>query len=128
GDVKDVESELERINGVADVNYAGGITEQFEVIIIQSILKDNKITQDDIVNLINAHEIALPGGTVETDDHTLTTRVLHSIDGKDGLKDLAITDDLKLSDIADVKLDTEKQTAITRANQQPALQLTAMKE
>lgn len=127
-DVKDFETELERINGVANVNYAGGLTEQFEVNINQKKLKENKLTQDDIVHLIESHEIALPGGTVETDDHTLTTRVLNSIDGEDGLKDLAITDDLKLSDIADVKLDTEKQTAITRANQQPALQLTAMKE
>src|SRR5699024_7040377 len=56
-DVKDFETELERINGVANVNYAGGLTEQFEVNINQKKLKENKLTQDDIVNLINAHEI-----------------------------------------------------------------------
>src|SRR5699024_1800898 len=59
---------------------------------------------------------------------SLSTRVLSTIDGEDGLKDLEIDDDLTLSDVADVKLGTKKQTAITRANQSPALQLTAMKE
>lgn len=127
-DVTDFQTDLERIEGVANVSQSGGLTERFEVSLNQDKLEDNHLTQEDVVNLIQSHETALPGGTVETDDHTLTTRVLNSIDGKDGLKDLEITDDLKLSDIAKVKLNTAKETAITRANQDPALQLTAMKE
>ena len=127
-DVEDFRTDLERIKGVANVDQSGGLTERFEVSLDQEKLKENHLTQEDVVNLIQSHETALPGGTVETDDHTLATRVLNTIDGKDGLNDLKITNDLKLSDIAEVKLNTGKQTAITRANQEPALQLTAMKE
>src|SRR5699024_994809 len=121
-DVEDFRTDLERIKGVANVDQSGGLTERFEVSLDQEKLKENHLTQEDVVNLIQSHETALPGGTVETDDHTLATRVLNTIDGKDGLNDL------KMSDIAEVKLNTGKQTAITRANQEPALQLTAMKE
>ncbi len=127
-DVEDFQTELERIKGVANVTSSGGLTERYEISLDQQKMTDNHLTQDNIVQLIQSHEIALPGGTIETDDHTLTTRVLNSIDGKEGLEKLAITDNLTLADIAQVKLNTAKQTALTRANQKPALQLTAMKE
>src|SRR5699024_2130771 len=102
-DVEDFQTELERIKGVANVDQSGGMTEEFLINLDQDKLKENHLTQDDIVQLIQSNETAVPGGTVETDD-------------------------LSLSDVADVKLGTKKQTAITRANQSPALQLTAMKE
>src|SRR5699024_1187912 len=127
-DVEDFQTELERIKGVANVDQSGGMTEEFLINLDQDKLKENHLTQDDIVQLIQSNETAVPGGTVETDDKSLSTRVLTTIDGEDGLKDLEIDDDLTLSDVADVKLGTKKQTAITRANQSPALQLTAMKE
>ncbi|HLQ95854.1 MAG TPA: efflux RND transporter permease subunit [Pseudogracilibacillus sp.] len=127
-DVEDFQTELERMKGVANVDQSGGLTEEFLINLDQDKLKKNHLTQDDIVQLIQTNENAVPGGTVETDDKSLSTRVLSTIDGEDGLKDLEIDDDLTLSDVADVKLGTEKQTAITRANQSPALQLTAMKE
>lgn len=127
-DVEDFQTELERIKGVANVTSSGGLTERYEVSLDQKKMTDNHLTQDQIAQLIQSHEIALPGGTIETDKHTLTTRVLNSIDGKEGLENLAITDSLTLADIAEIKLNTAKQTAITRANQKPALQLSAMKE
>lgn len=126
--VEDFKTELERIKGVANVTSSGGLTERYEISLDQKKMTDNHLTQENIAQLIQSHEIALPGGTIETDKHTLTTRVLNAIDGKEGLEKLAITDNLTLADIAEVKLNTAKQTAITRANQKPALQLTAMKE
>src|SRR5699024_12358384 len=86
------------------------------------------LTKDNIIQLIMNKETAVTSGTIEKDDTTLYIRVLSTIDGEDSLKDLEIDDELTLSDVADVKLGTKKQTAITRANQSPELQLTAMKE
>lgn len=127
-DVDDFKTELERIKGIANVSSSGGLTERYEVSLNQKKMTENNLTQDQIAQLIQAHEIALPGGTIETDKHTLTTRILNSIDGKEGLETLEIAEGLTLSDIAEIKLNTAKQTAITRANQKPALQLSAMKE
>src|SRR5699024_10191233 len=107
-DEEDIRTDLERIKGVANVDQSGGLTERFEVSLDQEKLKENHLTQEDVVNLIQSHETTLQEATVETDDHTLATRVLNTIDGKDGLKDLKTTNHLKLSDIAEVKLNTGK--------------------
>src|SRR5699024_1712193 len=97
GDVEDFQTELERIKGVANVDQAGGMTEHYYINLDQDELEKNHLTQEDVVTLIQSHEVALPGGTVETDDHSLSTRVLSSIDGEEGLKDLRITDDNAIS-------------------------------
>ncbi|MFZ4454490.1 efflux RND transporter permease subunit [Salibacterium aidingense] len=132
-DVRDFSSDLERIEGVANVDYSGGVTEQFDVRLNQEELENNQLTQEDVVNAVQSHEITLPGGTIETGDRKLTTRVLHHLNGEEDLNNLVLgTDpesgeDLLLSDVADVQFTTAEQQAITRANQEPAMQLSAMK-
>src|SRR5699024_4644554 len=110
-DVEDFRTDLERIKGVANVDQSGGLTERFEVSLDPEKLKENLLTQEYVGNHTESHEAAVPGGTVETPHHTLATRVLNTIDGKDGLTDLKITKDSKLPDIAEVKLNTGNQTA-----------------
>ncbi|SFE79489.1 efflux RND transporter permease subunit [Alteribacillus iranensis] len=134
GDVEDFQGELERIDGIANVDQTGGVTERYEVNLHPDELETYNLSQEDIVNAIQSHEIALPGGTVETDDHSLSTRVLHTISNEEELNELVVGanpsngNDISLSDVAEVELAPPEQTAITRANQKPALQLTAMKE
>ncbi|WP_240377401.1 efflux RND transporter permease subunit [Bacillus piscicola] len=133
-DVKDFQTELERIDGVANVTQSGGLTERFQVSLNPDKLEKNNLSQDQIVQAIQAHDVALPGGTIATDDETLATRVLHTFNGKEELNQLVVGTnsengkELQLDDIAEIKLTTPKQTAITRANEEPALQMTAMKE
>src|SRR5699024_12822087 len=50
-DVEDVQTELERIKGVANVDQSGGMTEEFLINLDQDKLKENHLTQDDIVQL-----------------------------------------------------------------------------
>ncbi|WP_026701323.1 efflux RND transporter permease subunit [Salibacterium aidingense] len=132
-DVRDFSSDLERIEGVANVDYSGGVTEHFDVRLNQEELENNQLTQEDVVNAVQSHEITLPGGTIETGDRRLTTRVLNHLNGEEDLNNLVLgTDpesgeDLVLSDVADVQFTTADQQAVTRANQEPAMQLSAMK-
>ncbi|RSL29869.1 efflux RND transporter permease subunit [Salibacterium salarium] len=134
GDVEAFSSDLERIEGIANVDYSGSLTEQFEINLSQEELENHQLTQEDVVNTIQSHEITLPGGTIETGDRSLTTRVLNVLNGEEDLSELVVGvdsetgDDLLLSDVAEVTFTTADQTAITRANQEPAMQLSAMKE
>ncbi|MFB4164425.1 efflux RND transporter permease subunit [Alteribacillus sp. JSM 102045] len=134
GDVEHFQSELERIDGIANVDTSGGVTEQFEINLDQEELESNQLSQEDIVNVVQSHDITLPGGTIETGDRSLSTRVLNTLAGEEDLGELVVGADpangeeLLLSDVADIELTTEEQTAITRADQEPALQMTVMKE
>ncbi|RSL34951.1 efflux RND transporter permease subunit [Salibacterium salarium] len=134
GDVEAFSSDLERIEGIANVDYSGSVTEQFNVNLNQEDLENNQLTQEDVVSTIQAHDITLPGGTIETGNRSLTTRVMNTIDGEEDLSELVVGadpesgEDLLLSDVAEVNFTTADQTAITRANQEPAMQLSAKKE
>ncbi|SDI20309.1 efflux RND transporter permease subunit [Alteribacillus bidgolensis] len=134
GDVEGFQAELERIDGVANVDTSGEVTEQFEINLDQEELESNQLSQEDVVNVVQSHDITLPGGTIETGDRSLTTRVLNTLAGEEDLSELVIGADpqngeeLLLSDVAEIELTTAEQTAITRANKEPALQMTVMKE
>ncbi|SDH82455.1 hydrophobic/amphiphilic exporter-1, HAE1 family [Alteribacillus persepolensis] len=134
GDVDEFQTELERIDGIANVDTSGQVTEQFEVRLDQEELEANQLTQEEIVQTIQSHNLTLPGGTVETGDRQLTTRAISSLSGEEDLANIVIGanpqngEELVLSDIAEVAETTGETDAITRANQQPALQMTVIKE
>ncbi|MFB5661799.1 efflux RND transporter permease subunit [Alteribacillus sp. HJP-4] len=134
GEVEDLQGELERIEGVASVELAGGVTERYDIRLDPEELESNQLTQEDITNVIQSSNVSVPGGTVDTDERTLTTRVLNSLEAQEDLEELVVGadpengEDLLLSDIADVNLTTSQPDAITKANQDPALQFTVMKE
>src|SRR5699024_9764778 len=48
-DVEDLRTDLERINGLDHVDQSGGLTQRFEVILHQEKLKENHLTQEDVV-------------------------------------------------------------------------------
>lgn len=133
-DLTSIRTELERVEGVANVDESGRVTERYEINLNQEQLEQYQVTQEDVVNVIQSNNVSLPGGTVESGERTLTTRVLKEIEVQEDLEDLFVTidpetgDELFLSDVADISLSPEEQNAITRTNQQPAMQLNLMKE
>ncbi|QQK78653.1 efflux RND transporter permease subunit [Salicibibacter cibi] len=133
-DALDMQQELSRVDGVADVDEAGSITELYEVELNQDDLNDANMQQSDVVDMIQGNDIAVPGGIVEDEDRNITTRVLSELTDQEDLEELVISqdpetgDDITLDDVASISFSTEDEDAITRANQEAAMQFSVMQE
>ncbi|TSB45160.1 efflux RND transporter permease subunit [Alkalicoccobacillus porphyridii] len=132
-DVRDLEDEILKVPGVASVGESGSLSEEILVSLNPDELEDANLSQSDIVSAIQANDISLPGGTVIRDDLSLTTRVISELNNVEDLENLVVGlsdtgDDIALSDVASVNVQTEDQEVISRANQQEAIQLSIMPE
>src|SRR5690606_16578299 len=56
--------ELTKVNGVASVNLSGTAVKEVRVELDQEKLKEYKLSQEDIVNAIEANNVSLPGDTI----------------------------------------------------------------
>ncbi|AXF56713.1 efflux RND transporter permease subunit [Salicibibacter kimchii] len=133
-DALDLRQELSRVDGVADINEAGSLTELYEVTLDQDELDDANVEQSDIVDMIQGHDVAVPGGVVEDEDRNITTRVLSELTDREDLEELVVSldpetgDDITLDDVATISFTTEDEDAITRVNQDAAMQFSVMQE
>lgn len=127
-------TELTKVEGVASVNVTGNIVEQISVQLDQEKLKQYQLSQADIVQVIQANNISLPGETVESDGKQLTTRILSQLHSPEDIQQLAIAVNpldgtkLKIQDVADVSLLKKEENSITRTNEKPAVLLSVLQE
>ncbi|MEI4769718.1 efflux RND transporter permease subunit [Psychrobacillus sp. FJAT-51614] len=130
-----LEKELIRTDGVANVNISGSLVEEVQILLNQNALEEKGLTQSDIVQLIQANNISLPGNPVETDDKkSLTTRIVSTLTSVEDIKNLVITVNpldgkkVTIADIATVELTEQDQNSETRANNEPAVLLSVFQE
>lgn len=127
-------TELNKVEGVANVNLSGVVSEEIKVELDQEKLEEYALTQTDIVNILRANAVSLPGNTIESEGKELTTRVISSLNSVDDLEELAITFDpilgekVVLADLAEIKIVPESQNTITRANMEPAMLVSVLQE
>lgn len=132
---EELEKELLQTEGVASVNISGSLTEQILISLDQELLEEKGLQQSDIVQVIQANNISLPGEPIQTDDgRQLTTRVISSLAGADEIRDLVVTvnpmdgDNVTVGDVAEVTLGEQELNSETRANEEPAVLLSALQE
>src|SRR5690606_9123152 len=119
--------ELAKIEGVASVNLSGTAIKEVRVELDQDKLRDFKLSQADVVDVIESNNISMPGDPVLTEGKELTTRIISSIDSLDTLKKLTVTVDpasgnkVSLDDISEVQLTSQDDRTITRTNQAPSV-------
>ena len=89
---EDLETELSRVEGVASVSVSGSLLEDAIVRLDQGKLQKYQLSLDDIVNVISAHHISLPGRRYNRGKE-LTTRVISTIDSAETLENIVITVD-----------------------------------
>lgn len=130
-----LEKELIRTKGVASVNVSGTIVEEVQILLNQPVLEEKGLTQNDIVQLIQANNISLPGNPIETEDKKiLTTRIVSTLTTVEDIKNLVVTvnpltgEKITIADIATVQLTEQEQKAKTRANEAPAILLSVFQE
>lgn len=131
---EELELELTKVDGVASVNLSGTSVKEVKVELDQEKLKTYKLSQADIVNVIRANDISMPGDTILTDGKELTTRIISSINSLDTLKNLTVFTNpltkqkIKLQDIGQVELKKQDDRTITRTNQSPSVLLSVLQQ
>ncbi|MEW9051158.1 MAG: efflux RND transporter permease subunit [Neobacillus sp.] len=126
--------ELTKVDGVASVNLSGTSIEEVRVELDQEKLRDYQLSQADIVDIIKANNISLPGDTILTEGKELTTRIISTLDSLDTLKSLTIGANpldgtkITLDDISNVELMKVDDRTITRTNQAPSVLLSVLQQ
>ena len=139
GDIRLVAEKLEKeligTEGVANVNVSGSLVEEIQILLNPSILEQKGLTQNDIVQIIQANNISMPGDPIETDDKKqLTTRIMSTLHNVEDIENLIVTvnpldgSKVTIADIATVQLAEPEQQSMTRANKEPAVLLSVFQE
>ncbi len=130
-----LEQELKRTEGVASVSVSGKLVEEIKIEADPSKLEANNLTQADLVQIIQASNISMPGAEISTNEgQLLTTRVISTFTSPQQIADLIISvnpltgDALKVSDVAIVERKEQKTNTITRANDHPAVLMSVLQE
>ncbi|WP_102348813.1 efflux RND transporter permease subunit [Bacillus sp. Marseille-P3661] len=132
--VKSLEQKLGQVDGVANIDTTGLVLEEINIELDQAALHKYGLTQSDIVDIIRANHISLPGEPIKSADKQLTTRVLSILTSIDELKNIFVTVDhatgekVTLADVGVVELIEEENKAYTRVNQEPAVMLSILQQ
>ncbi|OLN22385.1 MFS transporter [Domibacillus antri] len=131
---KQLTQELASVEGVANISVTGITAVEVVVELQEDKMEEYGLTQSDIVQLIQANNISLPGSTVESEGKTLTTRVLSQLTSIEDISDLTITvnpltgDEVRISEVASVEMKPLNENTITRADEKPAVLLSILQE
>lgn len=131
--VADLELELNKIDGVANVDIDGVRVDEIHILLDQEKLEENRLSQQEIVDVIQSNNISMPGSPVTNEEERLTTRVISTLTSVEDVRNLVVTkklngEDVTLSEIAEVKQAKEKQNVITRANEEPAVLISVLQQ
>ncbi|MBN8194533.1 efflux RND transporter permease subunit [Bacillus sp. NTK074B] len=126
--------ELTRVEGVANVNVSGSLQDEMIIELNQQSLKNNRLSQGDVVNTIRANNLTAPGDTIDTNGQTLTTRVLSRLQSVEELKELVLQVNpqsgkkITLADVATVEKKQQNTDTLTRANEEPAILFSVLQQ
>lgn len=132
---EDLEKELRRTEGVASVNVSGKLIEEVQIILDEAKLVEKGLTQADIIQIIQANNVSLPGEPVSTDDgKLLTTRIVSTLSSPESIASLIVSvnpltgEALTVSDLATVERTEQQSITTTRANEHPAVLMSVLQE
>lgn len=130
-----LDKELRRTEGVASVNVSGKLIEEIQIELDEQALIEKGLTQSDIVQIIQASNISLPGEPIATaQGQLLTTRVVSTLTSPKDIADLTISVNpltgqaLKVGDVAKVTRNEQVSKTATTANNQPAVLMSVLQE
>jgi hydrophobe/amphiphile efflux-1 (HAE1) family protein len=130
-----LETELRRTKGVASVSISGQLIEEVQIILDQKRLVENGLEQADIVTMIQANNVSMPGEPIETNDgKQLTTRIVSTLTSISDIRGITVGANplngkkIKIGDVADVVLLEAETSTDTRANDQQAVLMSVLQE
>ncbi|TCO72659.1 efflux RND transporter permease subunit [Marinisporobacter balticus] len=104
---EDIKDEIEKIDGIQEVDLTGGLDREIHIYIDEGKLKTYNLTTGDIKNSISSSNVDFPGGDIDLDDTNYNIRTIGSFKEIEEIENTVImTKDnvaLKLKDVAEVK-------------------------
>lgn len=130
-----LEKELLRTDGVASVNVSGKLIEEIQITLDEAKLVEEGLTQTDVMQIVQANNVSLPGEPVSTDDgKMLTTRIVSTLSSPESIADLIVSvnpltgKSLTVGDLATVERTEQQSITTTRANEHPAVLMSVLQE
>lgn len=130
-----LELELQRQDGVASVTVSGKIIEEIQIALNAEALEERGLTQVEVVQVIQANNISLPGESINTEEgQLLTTRILSTFTSAEQIANLTLSvnpltgEEIKISDFATVERVEQEQETITRAGEYGAVLMSVLQE
>ncbi|MFA1737306.1 efflux RND transporter permease subunit [Lysinibacillus fusiformis] len=132
---EDLEKELRRTEGVASVNVSGKLIEEIQITLDEEKLVEKGLTQADIIQIVQANNVSLPGDPVLTDDgKMLTTRIVSTLTSPEEIANLIVSvnpltgEALTVGNLASVKRAEQPSLTTTRANEHAAVLMSVIQE
>lgn len=126
-----IEKKLERVAGVSSVQVVGGVERQIRVLLSPQKMNGYGISIGQVMQVLAANNLNLPGGTVDYGSRELIVRTTGEFESVDEIKELAVANRqgaiVKLSDIAEVKDATEDIKTHSRINDYEGLRILIQK-
>ncbi len=121
-----VQYRLERIDGVASANIAGGYTREIQVLLDVDKAKLLHVPLDTILSKLRAANVTTPAGNLKSGFMEIRMRTLGTFKELDQLKELfiATTEDgthVRLKDVAEVRDTYKDVTRFVRVNGRPGI-------
>ncbi|MCH7712892.1 MAG: efflux RND transporter permease subunit, partial [Chloroflexi bacterium] len=130
---------IERVDGVFQAGVIGRIDEQVSIKADPDKLEDLGLTLSQVAAALSDNNISLPAGSIDDGNASYPVRTSHKLGSLQEFRDLVIgfekdgsgiliSRPIKLSDVAQVEISTEKARQISRTNGKPSLGIVVIKE
>jgi HAE1 family hydrophobic/amphiphilic exporter-1 len=123
---------LSSADGVSRVEVIGGTQDQLQIALDAQAMAENGITTEQVTGALQANNISIPAGTVQSADTTLPVRVESEITSIEQLQGLLVgasqTEDgqpqpITLGDIAEIEIVQTEASGVARTNGEPSIAL-----
>ncbi|MGO1118554.1 efflux RND transporter permease subunit [Rhodovibrionaceae bacterium A322] len=136
--VKDVIApKLERVKGVAAVNFYGGSERQIEVVVEPALMARYGLTVSDLVSALRQANVSASAGDVDEGKRRYVVRTEGELQSLSEVRDIVVRSlrsadgrlaRVTVKEIADVRWGYRKPTSLIRQNGNPALALNTVRE
>jgi hydrophobic/amphiphilic exporter-1 (mainly G- bacteria), HAE1 family len=127
-----IRERLSRVSGVADVSVVGGRRQEVQVTVFPDRLEAWNLSVQDIVELIRAENLVIPGGRVQNRDEATSVRVTGEYRQVRELEDLRLFladgQVLRLGDVATVEEGFGDRTQLARSQGESAVSISVQKQ
>ncbi len=120
---------IERVDGVAKVEYGGVEAKSIHIDLISEKLKSHNISVYELVRKLRNSNFTMPGGEIHEKGGRVSIRSLAQFKSLEEIgNEIAAPSGIRLKDIADIRYDTPERRRITRVDGEEALSVAIYKE
>lgn len=127
-----VKDDLQRLDGVAEVNVYGAAEREIQIYLDPQKLEAYQVTFQRILELANSQNINTPGGRVNEKGTELTVRTIGKYRNVQDIKDIVVANQggrlIRMSDVANVEDGWAEERVYARTNGIPSVMVAVQKQ